>query len=342
MISRVAESCYWLLRYMERAENTARLLQVNRTFILDVALPELARWQPVIVVTGEQQRFAARFPDGLNDAEAVQHYLTWDEQNPVSISTSVHWARENARTIRDAITEEMWQALNDFWRWLGKGAGKRLYTHDRDAFYQKVKDAAALFHGVFHNTMLHDEPFEFMRLGMLLERASQTARIVDVKYHMLGGTRDDRVETPVETAQWLALLRSCSATDSYFRHTRGTLSGPDIAGFLLYEELFPRSVRHCLGRALGFLRSIDQRAGRNEQGRALLILEALVESLRGADVREVVARGLHGELTRIIDRTLDVCIAVHAGFFDPSVARRRDASGPAAAAAVVAAGGGAR
>ncbi|MCA9582339.1 MAG: alpha-E domain-containing protein [Myxococcales bacterium] len=319
MISRVAENCFWLQRYMERAESTARLLTVTRSFLLDVRVPELEQWEPVIVVSGEADRFHERFPEGAsNDAETVQAYLVWDEQCPVSLWSSIRWARENARTIREVISLEMWEAINALWHWLKGGPGRRLYVRDREAFYQRIKDSAALFQGICHSTVRHDEPFDFMRLGMLLERGAQTARLLDVKYHLLGPMQVSETETPVESAQWMALLRSCSAEHSYFRRRQSGLTGPGVAAFLLKEEDFPRSVAHCLGRALRSLRRIEETTERRDLPSSIQ-LQALGDGLREKSMEEVLEEGLHAQLTATIDATARVCDAVHADYFNPTL-----------------------
>ena len=195
------------------------------------------------------------------------------------------------------------------------GQGRRLYGRDRDAFYQRVKESVALFQGVCHNTMLHEEPFDFMRLGMLLERAGQTARILDVKFHLLGPSTSE-ADSPVEAAQWVALLRSCSAEQSYLRRHR-RLAGAHVARFLLSEPLFPRSVFHCLERALNFLSRISKSSGRGDASSEKLA--ALVESVRVRAGEQLTGAPLHEELTRIIDTTMDVCAAIHRDYFDPSL-----------------------
>ena len=316
MISRVAESCFWLQRNVERADSMARLLRATRAFLLDVNLPELDRWRSVIVVSGEQERFPALHGRAAaDDGETVQRYLAWDERCPVGIAQATHWARENARTIREVISLEMWEAINAFWNWLRRGQGKRLYERDRDAFYQRVKDAWALFQGESQNTMLHEEPFDFMRLGLLLERANQTARMLDVKFHLLGPTRGDAPESTLESAQWVALLRSCSAEDSFRRHHQGGFAGPEVAAFLLLSESFPRAVRHSLQRASNFLERIATSTGR--RGPSADLLAELVASLEGQPIDVILERGLHEELTRVIDTAAAVGLAIHTEFFDP-------------------------
>jgi uncharacterized alpha-E superfamily protein len=316
MISRVAGNCFWMHRYVERVENTARMLQVNGAFVLDVQLPDVQRWRPFLIVAGEEPRFNELFgAKKAQDGEVVQEYLTWDERCSSSILTSLRWARENARTIRETISLEMWESLNEAWLWMKEGSARKLYLRDRHTFYNRVKDICLLFNGICHNTILNAEPFDFMRLGMLLERAGQTARILDVKYHTFG--REQAAdETAGEVAQWLALLRSCAAFDPFLKLSR-PLSGPSVAGFLILEDAFPRSVMHCLTRAGEFLERIDQGSHLSGERRALAKLNALIGYVKPLTIGKFLERGLHAELTRIIDATADVCGAVHADFFDP-------------------------
>lgn len=315
MISRVAESCFWLHRYMERVENTARMLQVNVWFLLDVDLPVLNHWRPALIVAGEDARFRSLHDElAADDAEAVQEYLVWDDRNPTSVVRSLGAAREHARTIRDTISLEAWAAVNSFWLWLRGGAGRRLYGRDRHAFYDRVRESCYMFHGVCADTMLYNEPFDFMRLGMLLERAGQTARILDIKYHNLGPTHADR-ESPAEAAQWLAILRSCSATEPFFKRSVTGPTGPAVAEFLLLDVVFPRAVLYCLNRAWHFLQRIRPPAEVEIGARSAELLDKLVRRLRTQTIDRLLASGIHAELTTMIDGTAEVCDAVAADYF---------------------------
>ncbi len=342
ILSRVAEACFWMMRHMERAENTARLLRVNQSFVLDVSLPDLERWRPVVVVSGEEPRFVERLgASAINDGDVVQDYMVWDDNNPVSIASCAYWARENARTIRDVITLEMWEKLNVFHHWMRGGQGRRLWRTDRDAFYAHVQEAAVLFQGVCHTTMLHEQPFDFMLLGLLLERAGQTARIIDIKHHAFGSpikqvaatgtsTRQSNapapprtsITTPLETAQVMALLRSCSATQPFSKRSRGTPSGHAVVEFLVKETAFPRSVLYCLERAMIFVQKVRPKNG-IVGDKSVDLLLALIDDLQERPMTEIVERGIHEELTRIIDSVCEVCQATHLDYFDPSFEHHR-------------------
>ena len=197
---------------MERAGSMARLLRVNRAFVPGVDLPHLHRWHPLIVVAGEEERYRRHFGDDEN-GETVQEYLTWDRRNSTSIVESVRWARENTRTAREIVSSEMWETVNSLWHWLQTGPGRRLYRSDRDHFYQHIRQMGELFHGQADETMLNGEPLAFMRLGRYLERAGQTARLMDVHYHTF--PEEGAIDDPIRLAQWSALLRCCSATEPF-------------------------------------------------------------------------------------------------------------------------------
>lgn len=318
MISRVAESCFWLQRYVERSDSMARLLKTNHDFVLDVGVAE--RWNPVIVVSGEQERFPELVSEAaVNDDAAVQNYLVWEERNPVSLASSAYWARENARMIREVISNEMWMSINTFWHWLNGEAGHEMYKADRPHFYEHHIEFAATFLGLAAGTMMHGAPFDFMRLGGYLERAAQTARIMDVKHHMLGPTQPGAFESPVESAQWMNLLRSCSATEPFFKASRGAPSGPRVAGFLLFEADFPRSILHCLREALVVLDRIRRTVPASVGQRSSRSLEPLVHRLETRSLEEVFHLGIHEELTAIIDAISDVCGDLNSDYFNPRI-----------------------
>lgn len=314
MISRVAENCFWMFRYIERLQNTARLLEVNLGFVLEADLPLEHLWRPLVIVSGERERFDSLLgAEASEDAAAVQDYLVWDERNPSSIVGSLTAARENARSVREMMSEEMWTSLNGFWHWLRGGAGRRLYRSGPDRFYARVRDWPLEFFGVTLDTTLHEEPFDFMRLGMFLERAGQTARILDVKYHAVGPTTGG-VPSAVEHASWLALLKSCSAFEPFFKRHSTLPVGPDVAGFLLFEQRFPRSVRFCLDRGVNYLSRIRANAtdfGQEAEARA----RRAVKTLETGTIDGFIESGLHDELTGLIDQIAGVGDAIHDDYF---------------------------
>jgi len=319
MISRVAESCFWLMRYIERAESCARLVSVNRLIVLDANVTAVERWKPVIVVVGERERFEEVIgADRYDEDDDIEEYLTWGEKNPVSIRSNMYWARENARQIREVISREMWETLNTWWQWLNDKAARREYKKDRTQFYQRIRSMCAEFQGISHDTMLHEEPLHFMRLGRALERANQTARLMDVTHHRVAPNDKATLETPWQSAQWVSQLRLCAADEPFFKRHRSEPTGVAVAAFLLQDPSFPRAVRHCFERAEESLGQIELAAERRSPTPSLVAVRAMVDRLRVQNIVNVVQTGLHAELTHVVDTTASVCEQLHQDFFDPS------------------------
>jgi uncharacterized alpha-E superfamily protein len=302
VISRVADHLFWLGRYLERTESAARVLLVTRNLALDGELAPRQCWHPAVVVSGEEHAYRARFGDAaLEDGDRVQEYLAWDDEAPSSIRRSVAAARENARSIRDVVSLETWEAVNELHLWLG-GPGRDHYREDRHGFYRQIRQQAQLCLGVVHATMLHDDAFDFIFLGAMLERAGQTARILDVHHHALAQMPAHQV---VETALWLALLRACSGFEPFMKRFQGKASAATVARFLLLDARFPRSVNHALhaaGRRLARVRPPAPHGGRGLE--RLRALEAWVVDEGGPAIEGL---RLHELLTRVVDETHGIC-----------------------------------
>jgi uncharacterized alpha-E superfamily protein len=317
MISRVAESCFWLTRYLERVENTSRILSVNRQFLLDMhTLPPFEHWQPIITVLGEEKRFNRLFADASleDESEQVQHFCTWDERNPAAIITTLKHARDNARVVRETMSMDMWQALNALWLWLAHGQGLGLYHSDRHAFYQYLIDETQLFQGLLTSTIRHDEPFTFLNLGLLLERASQTARMVDLNYQNLQPhyCEPDMI---LESARWLMILRCCSASVSFFKNTTEEMSGQTICQFLLCDTLFPRSVLFCLEQAKSMLSHMQQSLQTNRGSKAIQQLSQILVGLDQENPDFCLPDKNHEHVTHLIAKIANVHLTLQNDFF---------------------------
>ncbi|HVP68108.1 MAG TPA: alpha-E domain-containing protein [Anaeromyxobacteraceae bacterium] len=301
MISRVADQCFWLGRYLERAESSARVLGVTRNLALDAGVNPRHAWLPVIIVSGEEERFLARFGAGAADeGERVQEYLTWDEENPCSIRRSLAAARDNARSIREVVSLEAWEALNALHLWVLSPRARAEWRDDRHSFYRRIRTSAQSLQGIVRGTMLHDDALHFIFLGVMLERAGQTSRILDVHHHAF---RSIDAHDVIETALWLSLLRACSGFEPFMKLHRGRVSPDAVARFLVLEPLFPRSVRFSLRAAASRLERIrppeePALAGRESYER-LRALAAWV----GSKQRDFDTAGLHDLLTRVVDET---------------------------------------
>ncbi len=309
MISRVADHCFWLGRYLERTETTARLLSVTRNLSFDGNLTPLQCWLPVLIVSGEEPRFVERFGiETASEGEAVERDMTWSDDNPASLRRSVNAARENARSIREVISLEVWEAINELYLWTNGRAGQSEYGADRHGFYRHVRLSCQLVSGLLRSTMLHEPPLNFIRFGKLLERVGQTSRVVDVHHHAL--TLVEKSHKVVETALWLALLRACSGFEPFMKRSQGRVTGDAVADFLVFEPLFPKSVVYGVHAAYSRFARIRPPAERDLPGGVTL------ERLRALDAwlaRSAAARspeGMHDLLTHVVDETSGICDTV--------------------------------
>lgn len=311
MIARVAEHCFWLGRYIERAESVARHLQVTGTLALDAELPMRRVWHPLVIVAGQEQDYVTRFgPDAIGDSEIVQRYLATDPRNPVSLVSSVAAARENARSIREVVSLEVWQTINELHVMLGGHEARAMYEADRDALYVHVQRSTQLALGLLRSTMLHDAPLDFIWLGVLLERLGQTARLLDVHHHAL--VAEGAPHPVLETALWISLLKACSGFEAYMKRNRRGVTRATVAAFVVLEPRFPRSVRYCATSASERLAQIcggGDLPGQSESG-ALAKLRALDAWLGGLEPEAVDGGRVHDVLTRIVDETHAVCDAI--------------------------------
>jgi len=305
LLSRVADSVYWMGRYIERAENVARFLDVNHNLMLDLPQGYQDQWQPIVDTTGDRALFEKRY--GTAKRESVVKFLAFDPDYSNSIHSCILAARENARSVRETISSEMWQQINSMYL---------LITQEKDeltptqlpAFCHQVRMACHLFHGISEVTMTHNEAWHFIRLGRNLERADKTSRILDVKYFILLPSVKD-VGTPYDDVQWSAVLKSVSGFEMY-RKRHGRIAPDRIVEFLLLDGEFPRALRYCIGRADRSLHVITGSAAdgftcSSEQRLGLLRGEldfTLVEGILSAGLHEF-CDALQGKMN-----TIDECI----------------------------------
>src|ERR1043165_1992180 len=242
MLSRVADSIYWMGRYVERAENVARFIDVNLQLMLDSSLGQIEQqWRPLVSTTGDNEDFEKRYREATQ--RNVIRFLTFDAENPNSILSCLRAARENARTVREIISSEMWIQLNKFYLMVNAAAAGGT-AGSLNEFFNEVKLSSHLFSGITDATMTHDEPWHFCRMGRKLERADKTSRILDVKYFILLRSATEGA-TACDDVQWAAVLRSTSAFEMY-RKRHGRIWPKGIAQFLLLDVEFPRAIRFCL------------------------------------------------------------------------------------------------
>ena len=314
MIARVAEHCFWLGRYLERAESTARVLQVTGTLALDAGLPPEHCWSPVVVVFGERERFDGLYGRAAEaDGERVQQYMTWEPQNPSSLLESLCSARENARAIREVVSLECWEVINELYLWMHSEEARREFKQHRYGFYRHIRRMTQLCLGLFRSTMLHDAPLDFIWLGVLLERVGQTARVLDVHHHAFKQLPEGH--NVVETSLWLSLLRACSGFEAFMKRNQGKVTGDAVASFLLFEQEFPRSIRYCLQSAHRYLDEFHPPGTRGLPGAETVALSKQLLARLRPDALSDPDATIHGLLTHVVDSTAALCQSLAAEFF---------------------------
>jgi len=242
MLSRVADSLYWINRYVERAENISRFVEVSQAMALDCPPGSAEPWLPLIDASGDRELFDTLFPGAT--PENVIQFLVREPENPSCVVNCLASARENARQIRDVITTEMWEQINGFYWALQE---QEYWQQPPQEQLREIRRACQLFYGITDATLSRDLSWQFSRLGRLLERADKTTRILDVKYFLLLPSTE-AVGGVLDELQWIALLRTAGAYQM-FRQSQQKAIAPDaVAAFLLLDPIFPRSVRYCLGR----------------------------------------------------------------------------------------------
>jgi uncharacterized alpha-E superfamily protein len=315
MISRVAESCFWMGRYIERAESTSRLLQATRGLVLDTELTPQECWRPLIVAAGEELPFVRVFGEAAtSDAETVERYMTWDERNLSCVARSVRAARENARSIREVVSLDAWEVINEIHLWLGSDAARSEFTTHRYGFHRHVRDSVQLCLGLLRSTMLHDTPLEFIWLGVMLERAGQVARLLDV-HHPSGRHAAER-HPIIETSVWLSLLRAASALEPFLQRHHGRVTPQAAASFLMLEPRLPRSLRYCIHAGHERLTRIRPAGDATLPGAASVVrlgaLDRWMTELSGASLEPAE---VHDHLTKVVDEVASVCNTIAAEFF---------------------------
>jgi uncharacterized alpha-E superfamily protein len=252
MLSRVAQNVYWMARYIERAEDTARLIGVNDILLLDLPRNTLG-WEPLVFISGAEDLFYENY--NKPDEVSVIQFLVGDRRNPGSIHSSLSSAREDLRTSRDVVPRDAWEQINDLYIYVRDHLVIGMSRRGRFEFLKRIIHGSQQITGLLAGTMNHAAAYEFVRIGRNLERADMTTRILDVRSANLliqqTQVQEDQSQTqeelnPFENIQWMSVLKSLSAYQMYRQQVRLRVRGPDVLKFLLQDPLFPRTVYHCL------------------------------------------------------------------------------------------------
>lgn len=295
MLSRTADHLFWMSRYIERAENLARLLDVTWQMSLVPQSEEAANqsWNAIIALNSLEEAYAERY--ATVNGENVLRFMVTDHDNYASIYSCLRMARENAHAVRGTLTTEMWETLNATWLEARQMSFEQIINGGIGDFFEWVKMRSSLTRGTTLGTLLQDEAFHFIRLGTLLERADNTARILDVKYHVLRPHED---EGATDFYQWGALLRSVSGFEVYRKVYRDVITPERVAELLILHSDMPRSLRFCLN---GVVKNLELVANR-QSDETLRQAGQLYSQLRYGRIEDILKDGLHEWLTDFMDR----------------------------------------
>lgn len=288
MLSRVAESIYWMSRQVERAENMARFLEVTHNLILDQPEHVIDPWEPLIQVTADNEYFEEHYEKAT--AETVTQFLAFDEDYSNSMLSVLRNARENARGVRESLSSETFEQLNEFYHFV-KAAANQPKLESPNHFFDSVRKIAIQWSGVLDSTMPRDLGWHFANTGRLLERADKTSRILDVKYFNLLPRVDD-IGTAIDDMQWSALLLAISGFEAY-RRKHHLIDINKVVEFFIFNRPFPRSILYCVDGAERSLRRIEKLSEADSEGEARRLLDELKHRLSETSVEEVLAGGMH-------------------------------------------------
>ncbi|MEO6846938.1 MAG: alpha-E domain-containing protein [Chthoniobacterales bacterium] len=311
MLSRVADACYWMSRYIERAENNARIIAVNAQLLLDFEnqktfLPQ-EQWQPILAVFNARKDYLSLYPE--ISQEKVLEFFTYDRKNPNSLFSCVEAARENARAIREQISSEMWEQINKIYLYLQGDRSHADFSGGTHDFYRRIIESSHLFQGVTDATMTHGEAWQFIQMGKMIERGDSTSRLVDVKYHLLL-PQGEAVGGTVDIVQWKAVLRSCSAMEAYLKLFAGQVQPAYVANFLILDGGFPRSIRFCAHRLNSALHNISGVATNHFANEAERHCGMLRSNLDFTTIQDIIKSGLHEFLDSIQYQLMEISNAL--------------------------------
>jgi uncharacterized alpha-E superfamily protein len=304
-----------MARYIERAENNSRILDVNLQVTLDDENSgeegDRVDWEPILATLEDQKLFSTLY--AVTNASTVCEFVTFAKENPHSIRSCVAAARENARTVREYISSEMWERINALYLWLNGAEARQMFATSAIDFFRRVVDYSHQFHGTTAATLTHGEGWHFLQIGKYLERADSTSRILDLKYHILL-PRGEEVGGNVDTVQWQAVLKSCSGFEAYRKIYAGQVTPWKVVEFIILHDSFPRSIRFCVegvDAALHRISGCDRVHFSNDAER---LSGRLCSDLNYVRIGEIFKMGLHQYLDAIQLRLIEISSAMHKEF----------------------------
>jgi len=310
LLSRYAEALFWLARYMERIENLARVLDVTDTFVRHGA--DRSGWRSVIQINADEKRFNELY--GEADAESVARFYLADRENPTSILSSLFAARENARTLRPLISTEMWAQINVFYNKVRTLTEADCAPSRVSGLCGYLKEQCQTHAGITDGTFFRDQGWAFYNIGKFLERGDQTSRLVDIKYHTLLPSAD-YVGSPLDISQWNGVLRAASGYHAYRRIHPSGMTPASVAGFLLLNHSFPRSITLCVHQIEIYLSQLSSGYGLRGAYAAQEQLDELRAALMDQTIEQIISRGLHEFLDWVQLQFIGLQNAIAANFW---------------------------
>ncbi|WP_321474522.1 alpha-E domain-containing protein [uncultured Paludibaculum sp.] len=313
MLSRVADSLYWMARYLERAEHTARVVNVHMN--LELEQPQDAsygRWARVLESLGMDKTSAQEL-----DPHSLLHLFCFEQTNPVSILSCIGAARDNARQVREQISSEMWEHLNRLYHEVRNAAHDDLWTGDPREFLEAVKEGSLLFQGVTDSTSGHGEGWRFIQLGRFLERAFTVSTLVDVHFRYFSGEAAMRPDAGPDTAdylEWIGLLRCATAFEAYCKVYTASIAPDRVAEFLVLNETFPHSIRFSADRVQSALDAVSAVSPSRRGAKVQRVTGRWRSALSFAQIDEIIANGLHGMLADLKRQTTDIHTGIYTAF----------------------------
>jgi uncharacterized alpha-E superfamily protein len=309
LLGRSASGLTWMMRYIERAEAIARLIEAGQRMSLTRQGDAAGEWQAILSAAGQSDAYEAT--GRPYDAAGVADFLLRDDANPMPLRRMIETARFNARMVRTSLTREVWEAVNDFHLEMGTLLAHGVSPRDLPETMAVIRRHGALVRGAFTGSMLRNEIYDFARLGTFLERADGTARILDVKYHVLLPRAQD-VGAELDTAQWEQLLRAVGVNRAFLMVHGGDYAAATVADFLILDERMPRSLAYCVDRMRNHLAHLaHNHAGETEADRVLAEMGARLER---TDIGEILESGLHEFLTEFVSDLIRLSDATAASY----------------------------
>lgn len=309
MLGRTASGLFWMMRYLERIENTARLVDAGFRMSLTRSRTEQGEWESVLTTAGLRDAYISKHQSFQTNK--VVEFMIADRENPGSLFASMSAARENARMTRTALTKDVWEAVNEIWLWLRTALEAGDHKTDVPAMLIKIRQHTALVRGAINGTMLRNDIYRFVWLGLMIERADNTARILDTKYYVLLPSSAS-VGSSLDTVQWEMILRSASAESSFHWLHGGEISPAAIVDFLIHDVRLPRSIAYCYDKIIQTLTDLESEYGKRTPAHALA--DEIEAHITASTSDVIIGSGLHEFLIDLIARNASLSAMIESDY----------------------------